>query len=214
MVAVLGEHGGIGGHLDDIAIALDIRQVKGFCKGCLHIGALGISGSGILAKVDFSAVAIIVVIIVAMMHEPARRLVVVLIHHILQIGVLFGEVPALKVVGRRRVEWSDGATDLDVRVLGTDGLADHLITLLEDGGDDILVANADILQVEGLGMTCVSTHLRPFRSGRVAIGPVDEVEQFLDIGWHILHGDASLLASNALAVIAGVLAGHASSEYG
>ena len=63
-------------------------------------------------------------------------------------------------------------------------------------------------------MACISTHLGPFRSGRVAISPVDEVEQFLDIGGHILHGDASLLTTYTLAVIAGVLAGYASSEYG
>ena len=161
-MTILGEHGSIAGHLDDVTIALDICQIEGFSESCFHIRALRISGCGIFTKIDFGAVAIIVVIIVAMVHEPARRLVVMLIDHILQIGVLLGEVPAFEIVGRRRVEWSDGATDLDVRVLGSDGLADHLVTLLEDSGDDILVANADILQVEGLGMACISTHLGPF----------------------------------------------------
>ena len=214
MVTVLGEHGGIGGHLDDVAITLDISQIEGFGKGCLHVGALGIGRSCIFAKIDLGSVAVIVVVIVAMVHEPTSRLIVVLIDHILQVRVFLGEGPAFEVVGRRRVEGAHGTTDLDFRIFGTDGLADHLVTLLEDGGDDILVANADILQVERLWMSCVSTHPGPFRSGGVAIGPVDEVEQFLDIGWHILHGDASLLTSDALTIIVGVLAGHSSSEYG
>ena len=42
--------------------------------------------------------------------------------------------------------------------------------------DLLLVTDTEILQVEGLGMTSVCTHLRPLVSSRITIRPLDEVD--------------------------------------
>ena len=213
-VAVLAEHRGIAGHLDHVAITLDVGQIKGFSQRRFHIGALHVGRGGPLAEVHLGALSVVVVVVVAVVHEPARRLVVVLVDHILQVGVATGKIPALLVVGTRRMERSDGAADLDVGIFGADSAGNHRVALLEDGADDVLVAYTYIFKVEGGGMAGIGAHLGPLRRGGVAVGPVNEVEQFLDVGGHLVHRYAALLSADTLGVGGRVLAGHAGCQYG
>ena len=112
------------------------------------------------------------------------------------------------------MERADGATYLNIGIALADGLADHLIAIFEDGADDVLVADAQILQMEGLGMACVGTHTGPLVGGGVGIGPLDEMAQFVDIGRNLIHRNASLLSTNTLGVGGRVLAGYAGSQHG
>ena len=128
--------------------------------------------------------------------------------------MFLGEVPAFNIVGTWCVERTYGTTYSDVGILRSDGLADHFVTFLEDRSDDILITDADILQVEGCRMACISAHLSPLRGGWVTVSPVNHVEEFLNISRHVLQGDAALLTSNTVTIIGRVLTGNASSQYG
>ena len=214
MVSVLRQQRRIACHRHHVAVALDIRQVERLRECRLHVGSPCVRRGGILPEIHLRQLPVVAVVVVTVVHEPARRFVVVLIHHILQLRVLAGEVPALDIVSARRVEWSHGTTDPDVRILLSDGLADHLIALLEDRRDDILVADADILQVERLGMSRLCPHLRPLRGGRVPVGPLDHRQQLLDVCRHLRHGDAPLLSTDAVAVISTVLTRHPRRQHG
>ena len=91
------------------------------------------------------------------------------------------EVPAFGVR-------TSGADELQRGVLGAKGIRELLQTLGEDGTEaavllvvvPLFVAHAEELQVEGLGMAHVGTHLAPFCRD-VAIGKLHEVEGILYI---------------------------------
>ena len=63
-------------------------------------------------------------------------------------------------------------------------------------------------------MTCVGTHLGPFGSGRIAIGPFDHVKDLLTVSRHIRHRDTTLLTAVTVLVGSGVLTGYARSQHG
>ena len=63
-------------------------------------------------------------------------------------------------------------------------------------------------------MAGIGTHPGPLGRGRVAVSPLDEVQQLVDIGRHVGHGDAALLSAEALGVVGRVLAGDAGSQHG
>ena len=116
-----------------------------------------------------------------------------------------GELPALHIVGTRRMERTYGAAYLDVGIFGTNSTTKHLVTLLEDGGDDVLVAQSYIFKVKRIRMPGISTHLCPLGGSGIAIGPFDEIEYFLHISGHICHRNTTLLTTDTLSIIGGVL---------
>ena len=98
------------------------------------------------------------------------------------------------------MERPHGAANLDVGVFLTDGTGYHLVPLFEHRRDDVLVAYTYIFKVEGSGVAGIGTHLGPLRGQRVAVGPLYEVEQFLNVGGHLVHRNTVLLPANALGV--------------
>ena len=237
-MSVLAEHGCIAGHLDNVAIALYIGEVESLGECRLDIGTLHVGAGRPFAKIDLNSLPYcprggfitlwdicvplggrkggswITVVIIAMVHEPSRRLVIMLVGHILQVGVLAGEVPALDVVGRRSVEGSYGAANHDLGMALAQGTAYHLIALFEDGADDVLIAYAEILQMERLGMTSLGALACPLVGGWVGVGPVDEVAELIDVSRHLIHRNASLLSCHPLGIGSRVLAGYTCGKYG
>ena len=67
-------------------------------------------------------------------------------------------------------------------------LIDVLEALDELGRDFLFVAQTQILQVEGCGMTGIGTHLGPLVRGGVAVGPFDEVDGLGHPLVHLAHG--------------------------
>ena len=63
-------------------------------------------------------------------------------------------------------------------------------------------------------MAGLGTHLCPGAADGVAVGPFYHVEDFLDVGGHVFHGDAALLTAIAGGIGGGVLARHAGGEHG
>ena len=98
------------------------------------------------------------------------------------------------------MERTGSTANLNLRITLTNGLSNHLATLLEDGGDDILIANAEILHVERGRMTGICTHLRPLRLSGIAVCPLNKVTEFIDVCRHIGHRDSALLAAKAISI--------------
>ena len=74
------------------------------------------------------------------------------------------------------------------------------VALFEHGADDVLVAYTYIFKVEWGGVTGISAKLGPLGGGGIAIGPLNQVEQLLDVSWHLIHRDAALLTAYTLGV--------------
>src|SRR5690606_4338698 len=87
---------------------------------------------------------------------------------------------------------------------------DHGEPFFKYVGDEIFIADADVFQVEGLGMTGFRALLSPFRVG-VTVGILHEVYAVLYERVHFFHRDAALLAA---AAGGGVLAGYARGNNG
>ena len=143
---------------------------------------MGSGARGPLTHIHLGRRAVVVVVIVLMVHEPPRRFVVMLVDHVNHVLVLLREVPAFDIVGRRIMERPHRAANGDLRMAFLDGAADHLATLLEDGGDDVFVAYADVFQVERSGMSGIGSHLRPFVGGRIGVRPLYQVAKLIDVG--------------------------------
>ena len=70
-----------------------------------------------------------------------------------------------------------------------DTLVDILEALDELRRDLLLVTDTQILQVEGCGVTSISTHLGPLVGSGVAIGPLNEVDSLSYPFVHLAHGN-------------------------
>ena len=73
------------------------------------------------------------------------------------------------------MERSHRTANLYIRIPAANLLTNHQAPLLKGCRNDVFVANADILQIERLGMTCIGTHLGPLACCWISIGPLDEV---------------------------------------
>ncbi len=190
-MAVACQQRSIRGHAHDVGIALYIGEVQGLAEGCLDVVVTASDVAGILAEVYLTGIAVVVVVIVLVVDIPSGAHVVVLVDH--GYLLLLGQLPAPLVVGAF-VEGAYGAADDDLGVLGTHGVVDHVEALGEGVGYEVFVADTDILEVEGLGVPGLSTHAAPLGSLGITVGPLDEVEDVLDEGVHLVHGHATLLA--------------------
>ena len=82
-------------------------------------------------------------------------------------------------------------------------------------GDLLLVADTQILQVEGRGMTGIGTHLRPFVGSGVAIGPLDKVDSLSHPLVHLRHRhDILSLGRPHVPTAIGSLTAHTSGQDG
>ena len=153
----LGQQRCIAGHLNDIAIALDVAKIERLSQ-CRLMSA---SARSILTHIDFRSLSVVMIIVVLMVDEPCGRFIVMLIDHVEEVLVLIGKLPAFDIVSRWEVERTCRATKEDLWMALAKGFGYHLTTLFEHRGDDILIANAEILHVERGRMTGIGTHLRP-----------------------------------------------------
>src|SRR5215210_4838622 len=101
-----------------------------------------------------------------------------------------GDLPAFIEVGagRRR---PDGANDGDLGMLRLHSLIDHLEALLEAGRDMVLIADAEVFELERLWMAGFGAFGSPWRSDR-AVRPFPQVEHVLDVSGHLFHRQALL----------------------
>ena len=205
-----GEEGGVARHGDDITVALDMEEVETFGEG---IDELLVRGA-VLTEIDLRLAVTGIAVVLAALQEVVARLVVVLVDdgH----GGLLSEFPACLVVGVIGVgARTSGADDDNVGI----GLAHAFIyifkALSEFGGDLLLVADAEVLQTEGLGMALLGAELSPLGGGGIAIGPLDEVEGLGDPLVHLGHraGVLCLCGPHAPTTV-GTLAAHTGGQDG
>ena len=187
-----------------------MQQIESLGQGVDELLVLG----GILTQIDLCLAVTGIVVILALVEEIVILLVVVLVEdgH----AQLVGQLPSslkIGVAGMR--SGSGGAHDDDFGMRLCHALIDILETLDEFGRDLLLVAQAQILQVEGSGMSCVGTHLRPLVGGGVAVGPLDEVDGLCHPLVHLAHGHHVLcLRGPHVPAAVGALAAHAARQDG
>ena len=100
---------------------------------------------------------------------------------------LFGKLPRIIIVGVAGVRTRTCCThDDDFGMSSHDTVVDVLEALHKLGRDALLVADTQVLQIEWLGMSGLSTHTAPF-GGDIAIGPFDEVKCFVHPFVHLVH---------------------------
>jgi len=188
---LVGEEGCVGGHVDDVGIALEAGHDGGLAEcGLEDILTLGHSDgflldvAGILAGKHLRALAAVGVVAGDILHEPVLVAIVMLVDEVdLEAGHLLpaiGELLAVFVVGAGTAR----AYDLHLGIAGADG-ADELLEALGIEGAPLLVADAYLLEVEGCGMAHVGTQLAPLGVG-AAIGELDEVEGIVDVGLQVV----------------------------
>ena len=164
-----------------------MEQVQTLGQGVDELLVLG----SILTQVHLRLAVAGVVVVLALVQEVAVGLIVVLVDD--RHAQLVGQLPAILEVGITGVRTRTGGTHDDNLGVGLgDTLIDILETLCKLRRDLLLVAQTQIFQVEGFGMTGISTHLSPFIRGRVAIGPLDEVDSLGHPLVHLAHRNGIL----------------------
>ena len=148
-----------------------MEQVESLGQGGVKLAVL----SGILAQIDLRLAVAGITVVLAAAEEIGQRLVVMLVDdgH----AKLVGQLPPVLEVGVAGMGARAGrANDDNLGMRLGYALIDVLEALAELGRDAFLVAEAQILQAEGSGMSGVGTHLCPLVGGGVSVGPFDEVD--------------------------------------
>ena len=203
-VSVLGEQRCVGRHDDDVGVALEACDVEGLGQGVLE----GVAARGPFAEIDFRALAVVAVVEVGVVDVPSGTDVVVFVDNV--DVLLAGELPAVFVVAAFE-EGTYGADDLNLGMGVLDAAVEVEEALGEDIADEVFVADAEVFEVEGFGVSGFGTQTGEGRGLGVAVGPFDEVEQLLGVVVHLVPGKSALLSGSAAR---GVLAGHAGGEDG
>jgi len=209
----VGEEGSVGGHVDDVGITLDTRHVGGLVeRGLEVVPLLAVAVAGIFAGKHTGALAVVCVVAQAVGEEPLLIAVVVLVVEVylqlLHAGLQQVEVPSLGV-------GACGADEFQRGVLGAEG-GDELLQALSEHRTEaavglvvvpLLVAHAEVLQVEGFGVAHVCAHLTPLRVNG-AVGKLHEVEGILDVVIEVVEGHMhALLRGVGVLELAGESAG-------
>ena len=175
--------------------------------------------AGPFAEIDLGAFTLVFVVEVLVVEIPSHWVVVVLVHD--AEVLLGGMLPSVFVVAA----FPEGSHcahygDLGMRLLHT--LVEVVETLVEHIAQQILVADAQVLQIEGFRVSGLGTHGGQLAGGGIAVGPLDEIEQLLQIGGHRQRlsvvgvaagfpGNAALLSVSAATA---VLTGHTGRKHG
>ena len=201
-VAAFGEQRGVRGERNDIGVALKAGEIGRLGQRGTQRGAPPVVMRGVFTDIDLRIGPVVVVIAPEVVPEPMRRHVVVLVHH--WNAQLVGDLPAVVEIFSA-VRRPHGANDGDLGVLRLHRVVNHFEPLEEDRRDAVLVADAEVFQVERLGMAGGGPHGAP--SGRRrSVRPLDEIEHLLDV---IGHGVERQPALARAALMIGVLATHA-----
>ena len=199
-VAVLGEQRRVGRHVHHVAVQFHAAHERRFGQA---VDELGVPGA-VFAEVDLRALAVGVIVVVEVVKPPAGGLVGMLVHD--RNAGLARIRPTLLVVlsARRRPDRADHG---DFGVRGFDGVENLLEAVLEHVVDQVLVADAEILQIERLDMAHCGALGGPLVGGRIGVAEVDEAQHFVDVSGHVF-------LSHRHRALAGVLAAHAGRQHG
>jgi len=84
-----------------------------------------------------------------------------------------------------------GTDDLNLRVLGSHRVKDHLESLAEARRDVVFIADTKIFQPERFWMPGLRAFCTPGRRDGT-VGPLDQIQHLLDESWHVLHRNTLL----------------------
>ena len=213
----MGKQRSIGCHIDDIGIALEICHESSLKDaGLVVVPLLALAVTSVLTSKHLRTLAVVALVaqtttLVAVLglcfwstQEPCLWTVEVLID---EVGLLLRHSsPALVEHLTLRVG-TTGTDNLDIGILGANGCHKRLQTLVIKIVP-LFVADADILHVEGLGVSHLSANLTPLRVCRT-VGELNQIEAVLDIGLQLVVWYVGILCLPVLE-----LAGHTDIEYG
>ena len=215
-VAVFCKEGCVGGHLHHVGVALHGGEIESFGQGSLNVAGTTVEMGGPFPEIYVRLATVVRIVIVLVVNHPSGLHVVVFVDH--WNALLCGELPAELVIGAF-VEWADGAYHFYFRVRSGHGVVDFVEALGKHRSNHILIADAYVFEVERLGMAGLGAESTPSGGAGVAVGVFYQVEHILNVGVHLLHRNAALLAvggGEGVAVVrrvARVLAGDASGHH-
>ena len=186
-----------------------MNQVECLGQGVAHLFVL----RGILTEINLGLAVAGIAVILAALLEIVTLLVVVLVKDG-QVDFL-GQFPSVVIVGIAGMRTGTSRTynhNLGMCLLH---LPVHILeTLGKLRRNLLLIADAEILQSEGFGVSLVGTHLAPF-GGHVAVGPLNQVESVLHPLIHLVHRHhlLGLLGPHAPAAV-GSLTAHTTGQDG
>ena len=187
-VMLVGKKRGVGSHHHLVGIALHVHQVDGFGEGITPLVHLTVATvlHGVLTQIHLALLVLVeVTAVLTRIDEHLTGVIVVLVDD----GKpnLLSQLPGILIVGIACMRTRSGGTDDDyLGMLLRDFLVHVLEALGKLGRDLLLVADTQILQVEGGRMTGSSTYGTPL-GGDVTVGPLNEVEGILYPLIHVSH---------------------------
>ena len=201
----VGEEGRIGGLMDYIGVAFEAGHECCFGKCGLevvhgHSGLVAEPGNvgGIFACEDLWALAVVGVVTGGVVQEPFGRHVIVLVYEVdVEPVHLFPAIVEVFSACRR----TRRAAYLDVGIL----CAEPFHKAFEPFGvkwSPLLVAYADLFEVEGSGMPHFGAKTSPFACDGT-VGKVDEVECVVDVRLQVVHGNMGVLIVIGVLKLAG-----------
>ncbi len=176
-MVVVAEQRCIARHNYYVGIAFYIGQVHSLDEGIGNAVALRCP----FTQIDLCALAVVTVVEILMVEVPARSVVVVFVNDF--DVVLTGCLPSVFVVAAFP-ERTDSADDGNLRMGCLHSVDEEEVALHEGVADKVFVADAEILEVEWFRVTSLGTYLSQFAGLGIAVCPLDEVEQFLQVRLH------------------------------
>jgi len=180
----VGEDGSVGGHDDEVAVALEAGHPGGVAEGCAEVGGGGSFTRGPFADEDFRAVTVGVVVAVRVGEELLRATVEVIIDHI----------------GSDGFDRSRG-DELKFRVPLLDGLVELRVTAVIGAGfvELVLVTDFNVGEMKGSRVAVFGAFRTPLGGG--ASGHVlDLIEGILNVGLEVGAGVYVLLVEGVSGV--------------
>ena len=165
-------------HLHHVGVPFRATHEDGFAQCCVHVAERAFTfRSCPFAHIDLGVCARIAVVVMVGSHEPCGSAVVVFIDKVdgmrqSPLGVVRAPAGVVADADDVGIAFLDGIVELDVA-----------FGMVVEGV--VLVANLDIFQVEGFGMTCLGTLCAPCRSD-VAVAVLNDVECFLNVFAEVL----------------------------
>ena len=190
-----GQQRSIRAHGHHITVALHAANVQGFAQGRLYVVGTAGSMSRVFAQIHFGTVTVVLVIIVLMINEPTGRLIIMLVNHVYL--MVFSQTPTGLVITTFRPRSRRTAND-DVRILLFHSLDNHQIAFFKRFGNQVFVADTDILQIKRCRVSLLGTEFTPFRSLGVSVSPLNQIQHILYVFRHFVHRDTSLLSVRSL----------------
>ena len=148
--------------------------------------------SRILSQIHFRLVTVITVIEILIVDKPSRGVIIMFIHH--RNTHLSGEFPAFLII-TALIERAYRSDYGHFGIFLLHRIENHGETFFKDIGNQILVTNTDVLQIERFGMSGLRTLLSPHGLLRISIRIFYQIQYILHVLRHFLHRDSALLTA-------------------